>query len=115
MIHSTFLLVGPSSRMGENVTRDDFLDNEEFELLLEIVEITLLFFLGVSIDESVCWIGEEVDSIDTTHVLGFLLKDTLSDEDWPVVDDIDAGKADDIEDPLSILLNRFWWNDSVGV
>ena len=115
MIHSTFLLVGPSSRMGENVTRDDFLDNEEFELLLEIVEITLLFFPGVSMDESDCWIGEEVDSIDTTHVLGCLLKDALSEEDCPVADDIDAGKADDIEDPLSILLNRFWWNDSVGV
>lgn len=108
MIQPTFRLVGPSSRMGENVTRDDFLDNEEFELLLEIVEITLLFFSGVSIDESDCWIGEEVDSIDTTHVLGFLLKDALSDEDCLVSDDIDAGKADDIEDPLSILLNRFW-------
>ena len=42
---TTFLQVGPSSKIGENVTREVFLEEEEFELLLEAVDMTLLFFM----------------------------------------------------------------------
>jgi len=104
----SFLFVGPSSKIGENVTRDIFLDAEEFELILDAVDTALVFLVGGCKGKSDWLKDEEFDSMDTTHVvLGFLLYEALSDVDCPTPDDIEVRDRDEMEDPLLILPNRF--------
>ena len=108
-------MVGPSSRIGEKVTLDVFLEDEEFELWVEVVDMTLFFFLGWFNGKS-DWLNEpDEDSIDTTHVLGFVSFEIFSGPELPMFDEIDCLESEDTDAELSILLNLLWWKDSVGV
>ena len=94
---------------------DVFLEDEEFELCVEDVDMTLLFFLGWFNGKS-DWQKEPDDySIDTTHVLGLVSFEIFSGPELLMLDEIDCRESEETDAELSILLNLLWWKDNVGV